>query len=54
MAFPSVSAPHFASIFPPVSTLFTLLKITEASTSILLLRLHMVCELNLEYFKLLG
>jgi hypothetical protein len=31
MAFPSVSAPHFVSIFPPVSILFPLLR-TEAST----------------------
>ena len=32
MAFPSVSAPHFVSIFPPVSMLFSLLRSTEAST----------------------
>jgi hypothetical protein len=31
MAFPSVSAPHFVSIFPPVSILFPLLRSTEAS-----------------------
>ena len=31
MAFPSVSAPHFVSIFPPVSILLTLLKSTEAT-----------------------
>ena len=32
MAFPSVSAPHFVSIFPPVIILFALLKSTKAST----------------------
>jgi hypothetical protein len=32
MAFPSVSAPHFDSIFPPVSILFTLLRSNEVST----------------------
>ena len=32
MAFPSVSAPYFISIFPLVSILFLLLKSTEAST----------------------
>ena len=32
MAFPSVSTPHFVSIFPPVSILFSLLRSTEAST----------------------
>ena len=32
MAFPSVSAPHFVSIFLPVSILFTLLRSTEAPT----------------------
>ena len=32
VAFPSVSAPHFVSLFPPVSILFPLLKMTEAST----------------------
>ena len=32
MAFPSVSAPHFVSIFPPMSILFPLLRSTEAST----------------------
>jgi hypothetical protein len=30
-AFPSVSAPHFVSIFPPVSILFPLLRSTVAS-----------------------
>jgi hypothetical protein len=32
MAFSSVSAPHFVSIFPPVNILFPLLRSTEAST----------------------
>ena len=32
MAFPSVSAPHFLSVFPPMSILFLLLRRTEAST----------------------
>jgi hypothetical protein len=32
MAFPSVSAPHFVSIFPPLSILFPLLRRIEAST----------------------
>ena len=32
MTFPSVSVPHFVSIFPSASILFTLLKRTEAST----------------------
>ena len=32
MSFPSVTAPHFISIFPPVSILFTLQQSTEAST----------------------
>ena len=32
MAFPSVSAPYFVSILPPVSILFPLLRSTEAST----------------------
>jgi hypothetical protein len=32
MAFPSVSAPHFVSIFSPVSIFFHLLRSTEAST----------------------
>ena len=32
MAFPSVSAEYFISIFPPLSTLFPLLRSTEAST----------------------
>jgi hypothetical protein len=32
VTFPSVSAPHFVSIFPPVHILFTLLRSTEAST----------------------
>jgi hypothetical protein len=32
MAFPSVSAPHFVSVFPPVNILFTLLKSNEAVT----------------------
>jgi hypothetical protein len=27
MAFPSVSAPHFVSIFPPLSILFPLLRL---------------------------
>jgi hypothetical protein len=32
MAFPSDSAPHFVSIFPPMSILLTLVRRTEAST----------------------
>ena len=32
MVFPSVSAPHFFSIFPPVSILFPFLRRTEAHT----------------------
>ena len=32
MAFPSVSAPHFISVFPPLSILFPLLRKTEVST----------------------
>ena len=32
VAFPSVSAPHFVSVFPPVSILFPLLRRTKAST----------------------
>jgi hypothetical protein len=32
MAFPSVSAPHFVSIFPPMSILFPLLRSKEACT----------------------
>ena len=32
MAFPSVFAPHFVSVFPPVKILFTLLRSSEAST----------------------
>jgi hypothetical protein len=44
MALPSVSAPHFASIFPPLSILLNLLKNTEASTfwSSFFLRLYKV------------
>jgi hypothetical protein len=43
------------SIFLPESNLFTLLRSTEASIHILvflLLRLHMVCELNHGYSEL--
>jgi hypothetical protein len=32
MSFPSISAPHFVSIFPPLSILFILLKSNEAPT----------------------
>ena len=32
VAFPSVSAPHFVSIFPPMNILFPLLRRTEAIT----------------------
>jgi hypothetical protein len=32
LAFPSVSVPYFVSVFPPVNTLFPVLRKTEAST----------------------
>ena len=50
MAVPSVSAPHFVSVSPPVSILFPHLRKTEASTLVFLLHeLHVVCELYLVY-----
>jgi hypothetical protein len=57
MAFPSVSTPHFVSIFPRVGILFPLLRNTEASIHtlvFLLLGLHIVCELYLGFSELLG
>jgi hypothetical protein len=49
MAFPSFSAPHLVSIFPPVHILFPLLRCTEAFRfwSFFFGGLHMVYELNL-------
>jgi hypothetical protein len=49
MAFPSVSAPHFVSVFAAMSILFPHLRRTKAPT-----QLHVVCELYLVYSKLLG
>jgi len=48
MTFPSVSAPHFVSIFPPVSIVFPILRRTEASTlwSFCSWELHMALILN--------
>jgi hypothetical protein len=55
MAVSSVSAPHFVFILPPMSIFFPLLRSIEESTLLfLLLGLHMICELNLGYAKLLG
>ena len=53
MALPSVSAPHFVSISPPMGILFSILRSIHPSV-FLLLELHMVCELHLGYSKLLG
>jgi hypothetical protein len=52
MAFPSVSAPHFVSGFPPIDILYTALR--SIHTLVFLLELHVVLELYLGYSKLLG
>jgi hypothetical protein len=56
LAFSSVSAPHLASVFTPVGILFPLLRRTEVGTTLifLLLELHVVSELYIEYSKLSG
>ena len=48
MLFPLVSDPHFVSVFPPMGTLFPLLKRTEVSTlAFLFLELYVIYELDL-------
>ena len=55
MAFPSVSATNFVSVFPPMGILIPLLRRIEVSTLVfLLLELHVVCELYIGYPELLG
>jgi hypothetical protein len=56
MTFHSVSATHIFCIFPCVSILFTLQKkhFSIHNVVFLLLRLIMICELNLGYSKPLG
>ena len=50
MDFPSISVLHFVSVTPPMGILFPLLR----TFILLLLELHVVCELYLGYFELLG
>ena len=54
MVMPSVSAPHFVSVTPPIGILFPLLRRTKVSTLGLLLELHVVYKLYLGYSELLG
>ena len=51
LTFPSVSTPHFISIFPPLSILFPLSKKHWSILTLvfLLLELHVICELYLGY-----
>ena len=50
MDFPSISVLHFVSVTPSMGILFPLLR----TFILLLLELHVVCELYLGYFELLG
>ena len=56
MAFPSVSAPHFVFVYPPVSILIPTSKKDQSIYTVvfLLLELHEVCELYLKDSKLLD
>ena len=49
----SLSAPHFVSIFSPLSVLFECFESTHTLV-FLLLELHVVCELDLGYSELLS
>jgi hypothetical protein len=54
IAFASVSAPHFVSIFPPLSILFPLLRTETFTFWSSLLQLHVDCDLYLGYPEYLG
>ena len=49
--FPSVSAPHFVSIFPPLSNLFTLLQSIETSTFLSSFLLGFELEKSILHFR---
>jgi hypothetical protein len=55
MAFPSVSAPDFVSLFPHLSILFPLVRTKTIHTLVfILLELHVIYELYLGYSEVWG